>query len=269
MTCRLRGRLPSFICRRCSWHRPCCTNGPPRWKHTKTCRASGGPSRTSWGVWKGLSTFEMTSGRLAATTSQAPTRAHSTPLRRGTEPFLASVTSSQPHRRARSLRVSLRPNTLTIGAFRSCLRMARYPPAQAVPPTWDPHPIVMMNQQQSAADDERRKAQAGPAPSPPPPEPKARPTPTGGGASSSTGATGSSAKPPPKARPKPPDHPPDWVIPRAAYRIQVVLIIMPRPQRNHVFFIGMDEWQRCISAFDHPRTCSCWESYFWLGTIFA
>ena len=44
----------------------------------------------------------------------------------------------------------------------------RYPPAQAVPPTWDPHPIVMMNQQQSAADDERRRAQAGPAPSPPP-----------------------------------------------------------------------------------------------------
>jgi hypothetical protein len=77
----------------------------------------------------------------------------------------------------------------------------RYPPAQAVPPTWDPHPIVMMNQQQSAADDERRRAQAGPAPSPPPPEPKARPTPTGGGASSSAGATGSSAKPPPKARP--------------------------------------------------------------------
>ena len=70
----------------------------------------------------------------------------------------------------------------------------------------------MMNQQQSAADDERRRAQAGPAP-PPPPEPKARPTPTGGDASSSAGATGSSAKPPPKARPKPPDHPPDWVIP--------------------------------------------------------
>ena len=87
----------------------------------------------------------------------------------------------------------------------------RYPPAQGVPPTWDPHPIVMMNQQQSAADDERRRAQAGPAP--PPPEPKARPTPTGGDASSSSGATGSSAKPPPKARPKPPDHPPDWVIP--------------------------------------------------------
>ena len=54
-------------------------------------------------------------------------------------------------------------------------------------------------------------AQAGPAP--PPPEPKARPTPTGGDASSSAGATGSSAKPPPKARPKPPDYPPDWVIP--------------------------------------------------------
>ena len=87
----------------------------------------------------------------------------------------------------------------------------RYLPAQGVPPTWDPHPIVMMNQQQSAADDERRRAQAGPAP--PPPEPKARPTPTGGDASSSAGATGSSAKPPPKARPKPPDHPPDWVIP--------------------------------------------------------
>ena len=87
----------------------------------------------------------------------------------------------------------------------------RYPPAQGVPPTWDPHPIVMMNQQQSAADDERRRAQAGPAP-PPPPEPKARPTPTGGDASSSAGATGSSAKPPPKARPRPPDSPPDWVI---------------------------------------------------------
>ena len=86
----------------------------------------------------------------------------------------------------------------------------RYPPAQGVPPTWDPHPIVMMNQQQSAADDERRRAQAGPAP--PPPEPKARPTPTGGDASSSAGATGSSAKPPPKARPRPPDSPPDWVI---------------------------------------------------------
>ena len=100
----------------------------------------------------------------------------------------------------------------------------RYPPAQGVPPTWDPHPIVMMNQQQSAADDERRRAQAGPAP--PPPEPKARPTPTGGDASSSAGATGSSAKPPPKARPKPPDHPPDWVIPRAAHRLQVVHIIM-------------------------------------------
>ena len=86
----------------------------------------------------------------------------------------------------------------------------RYPPAQGVPPTWDPHPIVMMNQQQSTADDERRRAQAGPAP--PPPEPKARPTSTGGDASSSAGATGSSAKPPPKARPRPPDSPPDWVI---------------------------------------------------------
>ena len=116
----------------------------------------------------------------------------------------------------------------------------RYPPAQAVPPTRDPHPIVMMNQQQSDADDERRRAQAGPAPSPPPPEPKARPTPTGGGASSSAGATGSSATPPPKARPKPPDHPPDWVIPEPPIGYNV-FIIMSRSQRNDVFFIGMDE----------------------------
>ena len=86
----------------------------------------------------------------------------------------------------------------------------RYPPAQGVPPTWDPIPIVMMNQQQSAADDERRRSEAGTAP-PPAPAPKARPAPAGGDASSSSGAAGGSAKPPPKARPRPPDGPPEWV----------------------------------------------------------
>ena len=45
MTCRLRGRLPSFLQNDAPWHRPCCTNGPPRWKHTKTCRRQGHPEQ--------------------------------------------------------------------------------------------------------------------------------------------------------------------------------------------------------------------------------
>ena len=123
MTWPLKGRLQSSICRRCSWHRRCCTNGSPRWRHSRTCRASEGPSRISWGMWRDPLTFEMTSGRLAATMLPAPTRDRSTPLRRGTAPSPASVISSRLRRRARSPRVSLKPNTSTTGTFRSCPKM--------------------------------------------------------------------------------------------------------------------------------------------------
>ena len=90
----------------------------------------------------------------------------------------------------------------------------RNPPAQAVPPSWDPHPIVMMNATQAAAEEERRRKEAA---SQPPPEAKARPTSPGGGASASTGSAGASAKPPPKARPTPPPTPPDCVIARVPH----------------------------------------------------
>ena len=61
--------------------------------------------------------------KLAATTSQVPTKGRSMPLRRETALSLASVTSSRQRRQARSPRVSLRPNTLIIGTSRSCQRM--------------------------------------------------------------------------------------------------------------------------------------------------
>ena len=57
--------------------------------------------------------------------------------------------------------------------------------------------------------------------------------------------------------------------PRAAHRIQVVFVFMSRSQRNDVFFIGMDEWQWCVSPLDHPRAGGCWKLHFWLGTISA
>ena len=85
----------------------------------------------------------------------------------------------------------------------------RNPPAHAVPPSWDPQPIVMMNAKQMAAEEERRRKEAA---SQPQPEAKARPTSPGGGASESTGSAGASAKPPPKSRPTQPPTPPDWVI---------------------------------------------------------
>ena len=87
----------------------------------------------------------------------------------------------------------------------------RNPPAQAVPPSWDPHPIVMMNSTQWAAEEERRRKDAA---SQPKPEAKARPTSPGGGASASTASAGPPPKPAPKARPTPPPVPPDWVIAR-------------------------------------------------------
>jgi len=87
----------------------------------------------------------------------------------------------------------------------------RNPPALGVPPSWDPHPIVMMNAAQSARFDESRQREAASQPQPPP-EAKARPTSHGGGTPTSTGSAGASAKPPPKARPTQPPVPPDWVI---------------------------------------------------------
>ena len=59
----------------------------------------------------------------------------------------------------------------------------RNPPAQGIPPSWGPYPIVMMNAAQTAADEERRRADAG---AQPPTEPKAMPTSTGGGSASAT-----------------------------------------------------------------------------------
>ena len=84
----------------------------------------------------------------------------------------------------------------------------RNPPSQPDAPSWDPQPIVMMNQQQqNEADAQRRTA------------PGAHPPSSGGGADSSAGSTGASAKRPPfkqpptsKPKPSTPPAPKEWVI---------------------------------------------------------
>ena len=119
----------------------------------------------------------------------------------------------------------------------------RNPPALAVSPSWDPHPIVMMNSTQMAAEEERRRREAA---SQPQPEAKARPTSHGGGASTPMGSAGASAKPPPKARPTQPPTPPDWVIAKTPNGYTFKTSTNP-DHRGSLFMTSA--WMNCLDQF--------------------
>ena len=119
----------------------------------------------------------------------------------------------------------------------------RNPPALAVSPSWDPHPIVMMNSTQMAAEEERRRREAA---SQPQPEAKARPTSHGGGAPTPTGSAGASAKPPPKARPTQPPTPPDWVIAKTPNGYTFKTSTNP-DHRGSLFMTSA--WMNCLDQF--------------------
>ena len=128
-------------------------------------------------------TSKMTFGKLGGTTLPVPIRESLMPSGRETELSHAFETLSPPPLRARLHRGHRTPPTLMDGTSLCCQKMDAILPLKVSHHRGALNPIVMMNAAQTAADEERRRADAG---AQPPTEPKAMPTSTGGGSASAT-----------------------------------------------------------------------------------